>query len=218
VEIAFNKELNPRPTLSLSEGRGVRFAECKSGCSFQILKITTEHVKIRTMTADELRSLQAPLKAKYREQPETAFVTLTAEGRVGQNMTCKIETGKTRVEAGLHPATGGDGHSACSADMLLEALVGCAGVTLSAVATALGVPLRDTTIRAEGDLDFRGTLGVSKDVPIGFKQIRLHFDLDTDATEDQIATLLRLTERYCVVYQTLSQPAEISVLHRVISR
>ena len=122
-------------------------------------------------------------------------------------MTCKIETGKARVETGLHPATGGDGHSACSADMLLEALVGCAGVTLSAVATALGISLRDATIRAEGDLDFRGTLGVSKDVPVGFKQIRLNFDLDTDATEEQRANLIRLTERYCVVYQTLNHPA-----------
>jgi len=170
------------------------------------------------MTSDELRSLQAPLKAQYRERPETALVTLTAKGRVGENMTCKIETGKAQVEAGLHPATGGNGQSACSADMLLEALVGCAGVTLSAVATALGIPLRGAVIRAEGDLDFRGTLGVSKDVPVGFKQIRLHFDLDTDASEEQIATLLRLAERYCVVYQTLSKPAEISVLHRVISR
>src|SRR5262249_50070051 len=124
------------------------------------------------MTADELRSLQAPLKTQYRESPETALVTLTAEGRVGENMTCKIETGKARVETGLHPATGGDGSSACSADMLLEALVGCAGVTLRAVATALGISLRDATVRAEGDLDFRGTLGVSKDVPVGFKQIR----------------------------------------------
>ena len=170
------------------------------------------------MTADELRSLQAPLKAQYRERPETALVTLSAEGRVSENMTCKIETGKSRVGAGLHPATGGDGQSACSADMLLEALVGCAGVTLSAVATALGIPLRNAAIRAEGDLDFRGTLGVSKDAPVGFRQIRLTVDLDTDATEDQIATLLRLTERYCVVYQTLSKAAEISVLHRVISR
>ena len=169
------------------------------------------------MTADELRSLQAPLKAKYRERPDTALVTLTAEGRVGQNMACKIETGKARVEAGLHPATGGDGHSACSADMLLEALVGCAGVTLGAVATALGIPLRDATIRAEGDLDFRGTLGVSKDVPVGFKQIRLHFDLDTDASEEQRANLIRLTERYCVVYQTLNQPPNIAVSHRVTS-
>ena len=169
------------------------------------------------MTADELRSLQAPLKAKYRERPDTALVTLTAEGRLGQNMTCKIETGKARVEAGLHPATGGDGQSACSADMLLEALVGCAGVTLSAVATALGIPLRDATIRAEGDLDFRGTLGVSKDAPVGFKQIRLQFDLDTDATEEQRANLIRLTERYCVVYQTLHQPANIAVSHCVTS-
>jgi uncharacterized OsmC-like protein len=170
------------------------------------------------MTADQLRSLQAPLKAQYRERPETALVTLRAEGRVGENMTCKIETGKARIEAGLHPATGGDGRSACSADMLLEALVGCAGVTLSAVATALGIPLRNATIRAEGDLDFRGTLGVAKDAPVGFKQIRLHFDLDTDASEEQRANLIRLTERYCVVYQTLSKPSEISVLHRVISR
>src|SRR2546428_5860411 len=170
------------------------------------------------MNAEELRSLQAPLKAQYRENPETALVTLRAEGRVGENITCKIESGKGRVEAGLHPATGGDGLSACSADMLLEALVGCAGVTLRAVATALGIPLRDATIRADGDLDFRGTLGVSKDVPVGFKQIRLNFDLDTDASEEQIETLIRLTERYCVVYQTLSQPAKIHVLHRVISR
>jgi uncharacterized OsmC-like protein len=170
------------------------------------------------MNADELKSLQAPLKAQYREHPETALVTLHAKGRIGENITCKIETGAARVEAGLHPATGGDGKSACSADMLLEALVGCAGVTLSAVATALGIPLGDATIRAEGDLDFRGTLGVSKDVPVGFKEIRLHFDLNTNASEEQLATLTRLTERYCVVYQTLSQPANISVLHRVISR
>jgi uncharacterized OsmC-like protein len=170
------------------------------------------------MNAEELRSLQAPLKAQYRERPEKALVTLRAEGRIGKDMTCKIETGKTRVEAGLHPATGGDGRSACSADMLLEALAGCAGVTLRAVATALGIQLRDATIQAEGDLDFRGTLGVSKDVPVGFQQIRLRFDLDTDASEEQLATLLRLTERYCVVYQTLSQPGKIHVLHRVISR
>jgi uncharacterized OsmC-like protein len=170
------------------------------------------------MSADELKSLQAPLKAQYRDRPETALVTLSAEGRVGENITCKIETGKARVAAGLHPATGGDGQSACSADMLLEALVGCAGVTLRAVATALNIPLRGGTIRAEGDLDFRGTLGVSKDVPVGFKQIRLHVDMDTDATEEQLATLLRLTERYCVVYQTLSHPTTISVLHHVASR
>jgi uncharacterized OsmC-like protein len=168
------------------------------------------------MNADELRSLQVPLKAQYRERPDSALVTLRAEGRVGKNITCKIGTGKARVEAGLHPATGGS--SACSADMLLEALVGCAGVTLNAVATALGILLRNATIRAEGDLDFRGTLGVSKDVPVGFKQIRLNFDLDTDASEEQLAALIRLTERYCVVYQTLNHPAEITVLHRVVSR
>jgi uncharacterized OsmC-like protein len=170
------------------------------------------------MNADELKSLQAPLKAQYRERPETASVTLRAQGRVGENFTCKIETGKARVEAGLHPATGGDGLSACSADMLLEALVGCAGVTLRAVATALGVQLRGATIQAEGDLDFRGTLGISKDVPVGFKQIRLNFDLDTDASEEQLATLLRLTERFCVVYQTLNQPSKIAVAHCVTSR
>jgi uncharacterized OsmC-like protein len=167
------------------------------------------------MNADELRTLQAPLKAQYRERPDTALVTLRAKGRIGHGITFKIETGKARVEVGLHPATGGDGLSACSADMLLEALVGCAGVTLSAVATALGVQLRQATIHAEGDLDFRGTLGVSKDVPVGFHEIRLDFDLDTDAGEEQLATLLRLTERYCVVYQTLKQPAKIAVAHRV---
>jgi len=169
------------------------------------------------MNADELKSLQAPLKDRYREQPETALVTLRAEGRIGEDITCKVETGKALVEAGLHPATGGDGLSACSGDMLLQALVGCAGVTLRAVATALGIELRDATIRAEGDLDFRGTLGVSKEVPVGFKQIRLQLDLDTDASEEKLATLLRLTERYCVVYQTLNQPAKIDVSHRVTS-
>src|SRR6184192_3655620 len=170
------------------------------------------------MNAEELRSLQAPVKERYRQQPETALVTLRAQGRLGEGVTCKIETGKAPVEAGLHPATGGDGLSACSGDMLLEALVGCAGVTLNAVATALGIRLRDATVRAEGDLDFRGTLGVSKDAAVGFQQIRLHIDLDTDAGEEQLATLLRLTERYCVVYQTLSQPSKIHVLHRVISQ
>ena len=170
------------------------------------------------MKADELRSLQAPIKDGYRQRPETALVTLRAEGRTGEGLTCKVETGKALVEAGLHPATGGDGLSACSGDMLLEALVACAGVTLRAVATALGIEIRDATVRAEGDLDFRGTLGVSKDVPVGFKQIRLQFDLDTDASEEQLATLLRLTERYCVVYQTLSRPPKIDIASRVASR
>src|SRR5438093_9165828 len=170
------------------------------------------------MNAEQLKALQAPLKERYRQQPESALVTLRAQGRLGEGVTCKIETGKAPVEAGLHPATGGDGLSACSGDMLLEALVGCAGVTLNAVATALGIRLRDAIVRAEGDLDFRGTLGVSKDVPVGFQQIRLQFDLDTDASEEQLATLLRLTERYCVVYQTLSRPASIELTHRVMAR
>ena len=169
------------------------------------------------MTTEELRDLQAPVKEQYRSQPEAAFITLRADGRLGEGVTCKIETGKALVEAGLHQATGGDGVAACSGDMLLEALVGCAGVTLNAVATALGIKLRDATVHAEGDLDFRGTLGVSKEVPVGFQRIRLRFELDTDASEEQLATLLRLTERYCVVYQTLARPAQIEVSHRVKS-
>jgi uncharacterized OsmC-like protein len=169
------------------------------------------------MNSNALKSLQAPMKERYRERPETASITLRAEGRIGEGLTCKVATGKALVEAGLHPATGGDGLSACSGDMLLEALVACAGVTLRAVATALDIPLRDATVRAEGDLDFRGTLAVSKDVPVGFKQIRLDFDLDTNANEEQLATLLRLTERYCVVYQTLNHPAKMDVAHRVTS-
>src|SRR5438045_8670303 len=166
------------------------------------------------MNAEELRSLQGPCTERSRPQPQTALITRRAAGRLGEGVTCKIETGKAPVEAGLHPATGGDGLSACSGDMLLEALVGCAGVTLNAVAAALGIRLRDATVRAEGDLDFRGTLGVSKDVPAGFQPIRLEFDLDTDAGEEQLATLLRLNERYCVVYQTLSRPAKIDVEYR----
>src|SRR5690242_21011090 len=169
------------------------------------------------MKTEELRSLQAPLKERYRRQPDAALVTLKAQGRIGEGVTCKVETGKALAQAGLHPATGGDGLSACSGDMLLEALVGCAGVTLNAVATALGIQLRTAKIRAEGDLDFRGTLGVSKDVPVGFERIRLRFDLDTDASAEQVATLIRLTERYCVVYQTLSRPAKIHVESEVTS-
>jgi uncharacterized OsmC-like protein len=167
------------------------------------------------MNAEELRLLQAPLKERYRVDPEAARITLTAEGRIGEGITCKVETGKALVEAGLHPATGGDGWRACSGDMLLEALVACAGVTMSAVATALGIAIREGAVRAEGDLDFRGTLGVSKEVPVGFQRIRLHFDLVTDATEDQVATLIRLTERYCVVYQTLSQSPVMRVSRNV---
>ncbi len=163
------------------------------------------------MNADELKSLQAPIKQRYREQPESASITLRAEGKIGEGVTCNVATGKALVEAGLHPATGGDGLNVCSGDMLLESLVACAGVTLRAVATALEIPLRDATVHAEGDLDFRGTLAVSKEVPVGFQQIRLRFDLDTEASEEQLATLLRLTERYCVVYQTLARAPKIDI-------
>jgi len=163
------------------------------------------------MNADDLRSIQSPLKERYRETPDAALVTLRAQGRIVEGVSCKIETGKALVVAGLHPATGGSGQAACSGDMLLEALVACAGVTLNAVATALGIELRDASLRAEGDLDFRGTLGLSKEVPVGFQNIRLQFALDTDASEEQLATLLRLTERYCVVYQTLAHPPALAV-------
>ena len=163
------------------------------------------------MNADELRATQAPLKERYRQDPGAALITLHAQGRLGEGVSCKVETGKALVAAGLHPATGGSGQAACSGDMLLEALVACAGVTLNAVSTALGITLRDATVRAEGDLDFRGTLGVAKDAPVGFQTIRLEFALDTDATEEQLANLLRLTERYCVVYQTLRSPPAITV-------
>lgn len=163
------------------------------------------------MNAEELRSVQTPLKELYRSAPEAALITLRAQGRIGEGVSCKIETGKGLVLAGLHPATGGDGLSACSGDMLLEALVACAGVTLNAVATALDIVLRDATLEAEGDLDFRGTLGVSKEVPVGFQSIRLHVTLDTDASQEQLDTLLRLTERYCVVYQTLAHPPVLVV-------
>jgi uncharacterized OsmC-like protein len=169
------------------------------------------------LKAEELRSVQAPLKDRYREAPDAALVTLRAQGRLGDGLTCKVETGKALVVAGLHPATGGSGLSACSGDMLLEALVACAGVTLSAVATALGIDLRDASLLAEGDLDFRGTLGVSKETPVGFKNIRLQFTLDTDASEEQLATLLRLTERYCVVYQTLAHAPALTVTRKLRS-
>jgi uncharacterized OsmC-like protein len=163
------------------------------------------------MDADRLKSLQAPLKDRYRSEPSSARITLRAEGKATEGIACKIETGKGLVEAGLHPATGGTGALACSGDMLLEALVACAGVTLRAVATAIGVELRDARVTAEGDLDFRGTLGVSKEAKVGFDRIRLRFDLDTDASEEQRATLLKLTERYCVVLQTLRAPPALSV-------
>jgi uncharacterized OsmC-like protein len=159
-----------------------------------------------------LRELQAPLKERYRAEPGAALITLKAHGRLGdEGLTCKVETGRALVEAGLHPATGGDGLSACSGDMLLEALVACAGVTLRAVATALEIGLRGGTVSAEGDLDFRGTLGVDKTAPVGFRAIRLRFDLDTDAPQDKIDSLVKLTERYCVVFQTLRTPAALSL-------
>ncbi len=167
------------------------------------------------MKSKELRAIQAPLKDSYRAEPGAALITLKAEGRIGEGITCKVQTGKALVEAGLHPATGGDGLTICSGDLLLEALVACAGVTLGAVATAMGVELDDAIVRAEGDLDFRGTLGVSKEVPVGFQRIRLQFDLQTNAPEEQLATLIRLTERYCVVYQTLRQSPEMTVAHLI---
>ena len=164
------------------------------------------------MRSDDLRTLQAPLKDQYRQDPTRARVTLAAAGELDEvGVSCRVETGRALVEAGLHPATGGTGVQACSGDLLLQALVACAGVTLRAVATALDIPVRRGRVSAEGDLDFRGTLGVSKEVPVGFEKIRLHFDLDTDATPEQLATLLRLTERYCVVLQTLRTPPDLSV-------
>lgn len=163
------------------------------------------------MDKTELRSKQAPLKKKYNDNPDSAVITLKAKSKLGDNITCKVDTGKAIVEAGLHPATGGDGTAACSGDMLLEALTACAGVTLNAVATAIDVNLRDAEVYAEGDLDFRGTLGVSREAPVGFKSIRLTYKLDTDADSKQIDTLLKLTERYCVVYQTLTSSVQIKV-------
>ncbi len=157
------------------------------------------------MNLEELRNLQAPLKDKYREHPEAAIVTLKAQGLLGEGVSCKVETRIGTVEVGLHPATGGDGTLACSADMLLQSLAACAGVTLRAVATSMRIDLKGGTIKAEGDLDFRGTLGVSKDAPVGFKTIRLYFILDTEATPEHLETLIKLTERYCVVYQTLAK-------------
>jgi uncharacterized OsmC-like protein len=155
------------------------------------------------MNTTELKNLQAPLKEQYRAQPESAVITLKAEGKIGEGISCNVETGKALVEAGLHPATGGTGLLACSGNMLLEALVACSGVTLKAVATALDIEIKDGIIKAEGDLDFKGTLGVSKEVPVGFRTIRLQFNLNSTATEEQMASLKKLTERYCVVYQTL---------------
>ena len=168
------------------------------------------------MKAETLREMQAPFKSLYREVPEKAVITLKAKGQLGSDgVTCKVETGRAMVEAGLHPATGGDGISLCSGDMLLEALVACAGVTMKAVATALELPLKGGTVSAEGDLDFRGTLGVAKDAPVGFREIRLNFDIDCDASPEQIDTLMKLTERYCVVFQTINKRPELKVRRRL---
>jgi len=163
------------------------------------------------MNADELKALQAPIKERYRKEPSAALVTLRAQGRMAEGIACRVDTGRAMIEAGLHPATGGSGLQTCSGDMLLEALVACAGVTLNAVATALGVDLRGASLTAEGDLDFRGTLGVAKDAPVGFREIRLRFDLDTGAPPEQQKKLIELTERYCVVLQTLRQSPSIRV-------
>jgi uncharacterized OsmC-like protein len=166
------------------------------------------------MKADDLRRMQAPFKSLYREVPEKATITLKAKGELGdESITCKVDTGRALVEAGLHPGTGGDGLALCSGDMLLEALVACAGVTMKAVATALELPLKSGTVTAEGDLDFRGTLGVDKNAPVGFREIRLRFDIDCPASPEQIETLLKLTERYCVVFQTLNKRPELKIGH-----
>jgi uncharacterized OsmC-like protein len=161
------------------------------------------------MDRDELKAVQAPIKQRYRDEPDAALITLEAEGELGEGVSCSVQTGQALVAAGLHPGTGGDGFHACSGDMLLQALVACAGVTMGSVATSLGLDVAGT-VRAEGDLDFRGTLGVDKEIPVGFTDIRLTFDLDTDASEDDLATLLRLTERYCVVLQTLATTPTLS--------
>lgn len=165
------------------------------------------------MNSAELKKLQAPLKESYQRNPEMACITLKAEGRIGEGISCKVDTGRALVEAGLHPATGGNGMLACSGDMLLEALVACAGVTLTAVATAIGVEITEGNIRAEGDLDFRGTLGVAKEAPVGFRSIRLHFAFTSNATDEQINSLAKLTERYCVVYQTLTRGVEVQTFY-----
>jgi uncharacterized OsmC-like protein len=169
------------------------------------------------MDGEELRAVQGPLKERYREQPETALVTLSAIGELGEGVSCSVQTGRALAEAGLHPATGGDGSLLCSGDMLLEALVACAGVTLRAVSTSLGLSVPAGRVRAEGDLDFRGTLGVDRDAPVGFSAIRLYFELETDADEEQLATLKRLTERYCVVYQTLAATPALSTSLSAVS-
>jgi uncharacterized OsmC-like protein len=166
------------------------------------------------MNTVTLKNLQAPLKEKYHQEPQSAIITLKAEGKIGEDISCSVETGRAMVKAGLHPATGGTGMLACSGDMLLQALVACAGVTLQAVTTSIGVEIKGGTITAEGDLDFKGTLGVSKEAPVGFKNIRLRFDLDSNASEEQMASVKKLTERYCVVYQTLTKGVSIETVYQ----
>lgn len=166
------------------------------------------------MNRDELRAVQEPLKQRYRDAPDAALITLHAEGTLGDDIICSVDTGRAIAEAGLHPASGGDGQALCSGDMLLQALAACAGVTLRAVATSIDVPIRGGRVRTEGDLDFRGTLSVVKDAPVGFRAIRVFFDLDTDATDEQLDTLVRLTERYCTVYQTLVDSPDMSVTRK----
>ena len=178
-------------------------------CGRRLRKVATGG-EGRLMDRDQLRTVQEPLKERYREDPDEALVTLVANGTLGAGVTCSVATGRALVEAGLHPATGGDGLSLCSGDMLLEALVACAGVTLGAVATSIGVDVRAGRVHAEGDLDFRGTLAVSKEAPVGFRAIRLAFELETDASDEELDTLLRLTERYCVVYQTIASGPPLS--------
>ena len=165
----------------------------------------------------ELKNLQAPLKERYRNEPGSAIITLKAEGKIGEGISCKVNTGRAMIEAGLHPATGGTGLQICSGDMLLEALVACAGVTLQAVSTAIGVEIKDGNIKAEGDLDFKGTLGVSKESPVGFKSIRLSFNIDTSASPEQLESLTKLTERYCVVYQTLVKGVSVETKYNLIN-
>jgi uncharacterized OsmC-like protein len=162
------------------------------------------------MERDELRTIQAPLKERYRDDPDAALVTLSASGKLGEGVSCSVQSGRAIAEAGLHPASGGDGSLLCSGDMLLEALVACAGVTLQAVATSLGIEVESGTVHAEGELDFRGTLAVEREAPVGFSAIRLCFELDTDAGQEQLDTLLKLTERYCVVFQTIAVPPQLS--------
>jgi len=174
-------------------------------------KVGVAGVVAREMTAEGIRALQAPLKERYREHPDAALITLKAKGNLGEGVSCNVQTGKAMIEAGLHPATGGTGRQACSGDLLLQALVACAGVTLSAVSAALGIVIKGAIVRAEGDLDVRGTLGVSKEAPVGFQAIRLFLELQTDASSEEVATLVRLTERYCVIHQTVRTSPQIEV-------